>query len=92
MLSIRPLAVTALNDWRRGEPLGPLLLRGHSMEKSRKYAHNEIAEICRDEVLQIHNLDEIIYSFSKNNSGVTTTDEKLRENFAAVIEEKFFMQ
>lgn len=54
----------------------------------RKYSHNQIAEICRDEFLRLHNVENAIYDFSEKYANMDTTEEELRANFAVDVREK----
>jgi len=63
------------------------MAKGFEAER-RKYSHNEIADICREEFLRIHDMDGPIYDFAQENEDKETTDEELRAKFAAMFKKE----
>ena len=59
-----------------------------SESETRKFTHNEIAEICRDEFLRLHEIEDTIYEFADQYKDMPTTEEELRSNFAVDVRRK----
>jgi len=59
-----------------------------SGQEPRKYTHNEIAKICRNEAFKIYKLHHPIYRFSEDHFGIKTTEKELRAKFAAFLGKK----